>query len=110
MLPAPLRHPFPELGAQLRALRVLFPVTLAASFAALVLIVMFVRRAFEPYDLLIERAELAPGDALYVPRGVWHHVRTVADSLSTNCWWARGTRLPLVAAADLFKRLRGVNR
>lgn len=61
-------------------------------------------------DLLVERAELAPGDALYVPRGVWHHVRTVADSLSTNCWWARGTRLPLVAAADLFKRLRGVNR
>lgn len=57
-----------------------------------------------------QRAELAPGDAIYIPRGAWHHVRTVADSFSTNFWWARGARLPLVVAADLFKRLRRVNR
>ncbi|MFN8641299.1 MAG: cupin-like domain-containing protein [Candidatus Binatia bacterium] len=55
-------------------------------------------------------AALAPGDAIYIPRGAWHHVRTVADSLSTNFWWARGANLPLVVAADLFKRLRRVNR
>jgi ribosomal protein L16 Arg81 hydroxylase len=54
------------------------------------------------------RAELAPGDAIYIPRGAWHHVRTMADSLSVNFWWARGARLPLVVAADLFKRLRRI--
>ena len=55
-----------------------------------------------------DRVELAPGDGLYIPRGAWHHVRTVADSLSVNFWWARGIRLPLVAGADLFKRLRRI--
>lgn len=61
-------------------------------------------------ELELEQADLAPGDGVYIPRGTWHHVRTVADSLSTNFWWARGANLPLVAAADLFKRLRGINR
>jgi lysine-specific demethylase 8 len=55
-----------------------------------------------------ERAELTPGDAIYIPRGTWHHVRTIDDSLSTNFWWARGARLPLVVGADLFKRLRRI--
>lgn len=61
-------------------------------------------------ELELEQADLNPGDGVYIPRGTWHHVRTVADSLSTNFWWARGASLPLVAAADLFKRLRGINR
>ena len=30
------------------------------------------------------RAELTPGDAIYIPRGAWHHVRTIDDSLSTR--------------------------
>ena len=57
-------------------------------------------------DARAERAELMPGDAIYIPRGTWHHVRTIDDSLSANFWWARGARLPLVVGADLFKRLR----
>jgi ribosomal protein L16 Arg81 hydroxylase len=61
-------------------------------------------------DVQTEQAELAPGDGVYIPRGTWHHVRTIADSLSANFWWARGARLPLVAGTDLFKRLRGINR
>lgn len=59
-------------------------------------------------DVRGSRADLAPGDGLYIPRGAWHHVRTVADSLSVNFWWARGARLPLVVGADLFKRLRRI--
>jgi hypothetical protein len=59
-------------------------------------------------DAQADRAELAPGDGIYIPRGTWHHVRTMADSLSVNFWWARGARLPLVAGADLFKRLRRI--
>ncbi len=69
---------------------------------------------FERYpdfrDVEMEVTELEPGDAVYIPRGSWHHVRTVADSLSANFWWAVGWRLPLVFGADLFKRLRGVSR
>lgn len=61
-------------------------------------------------DVEMEQTDLEPGDAVYIPRGSWHHVRTVADSLSANFWWATGARLPLVAAADLFKRLRGISR
>lgn len=61
-------------------------------------------------DVQMWQTDLQPGDAVYIPRGTWHHVRTVADSLSTNFWWARGAWLPLVVGADLFKRLRGVNR
>lgn len=69
---------------------------------------------FERYprfrDVEMDRTELEPGDGIYIPRGSWHHVRTVDDSLSANFWWAVGTRLPLVVATDLFKRLRGVSR
>ena len=61
-------------------------------------------------DVQTAQADLAPGDGVYIPRGTWHHVRTIADSLSANFWWARGARLPLVAGADLFKRLRGISR
>jgi len=59
-------------------------------------------------DVQAERAELGPGDGIYIPRGTWHHVRTIADSLSANFWWARGARLPLAIGADLFKRLRRI--
>lgn len=69
---------------------------------------------FERYprfrDVEMDQAELEPGDGVYIPRGSWHHVRTVADSLSANFWWAVGWRLPLVAGADLFKRVRGISR
>jgi hypothetical protein len=61
-------------------------------------------------NVQLRKTELHPGDGVYIPRGTWHHVRTLADSLSTNFWWARGAWLPFVVGADLFKRMRGVNR
>jgi len=55
-------------------------------------------------------AELEPGDAIYIPRRWWHHVRTLAVSTSVNFWWASGTQRALVLAADLVKRVRGISR
>jgi hypothetical protein len=54
--------------------------------------------------------ELEPGDAVYIPRGWWHHVRTLETAISVNFWWARGVRKGIVLATDLFKRLRGISR
>jgi lysine-specific demethylase 8 len=56
------------------------------------------------------RADLAPGDALYIPRRWWHHVRTLETSIAVNFWWATGRRRALVVAAEQFKRWRGLNR
>lgn len=55
-------------------------------------------------------AELEPGDAIYLPRRWWHHVRTLDASVSVNFWWASGPWYALVAASDLAKRVRGVSR
>ena len=55
-------------------------------------------------------AELEPGDALYIPRRWWHHVRTLQESVSANYWWATGLRAAVVSGADWYKRLRGVSR
>ena len=30
---------------------------------------------------------LRPGDALYIPHGVWHYVRSLETSLSVNFWF-----------------------
>jgi hypothetical protein len=30
---------------------------------------------------------LAPGDALYIPRGAWHYVRSLTPAMSVNFWW-----------------------
>jgi [protein]-arginine 3-hydroxylase / protease len=54
--------------------------------------------------------ELGPGDVIYVPRGWWHHVRTLELSISVNFWWARGVRRLLVQSADYVKRLRHISR
>lgn len=32
-------------------------------------------------------AILGPGDALYMPAGVWHYVRSLETSLSINYWF-----------------------
>lgn len=61
-------------------------------------------------DVQREYADLAPGDGIYIPRGMWHHVRSRSDSLSANFWWARGARVALAAGADFFKRVRGLSR
>lgn len=55
-------------------------------------------------------AELGPGDTLYIPRGFWHHVRSIEASISVNAWWASGARAALVRAADTIKRIRGISR
>lgn len=55
-------------------------------------------------------ADLQPGDAVYIPRRWWHHVRTLDLSISANYWWAKGGHRFLVLAADYFKRVRGISR
>lgn len=30
---------------------------------------------------------LQPGDALYIPNGVWHYVRSLSTSVSVNYWF-----------------------
>ncbi len=55
-------------------------------------------------------AELDPGDVIYIPRGWWHHVRTLDLSISVNFWWARGVRRMLVQGADYLKRVRRISR
>ena len=32
-------------------------------------------------------AELRAGQALLLPRGVWHHVRALSPSTSVSFWW-----------------------
>ena len=53
---------------------------------------------------------LHPGDALFIPSGVWHYLEGDDETISVSFWWAPWTRLPLVLAADLYKRLRGFVR
>ena len=55
-------------------------------------------------------AELDPGDVVYIPRGWWHHVRTLDLSISVNFWWASGVRRVLVQGADYVKRIRRISR
>jgi hypothetical protein len=55
-------------------------------------------------------AELKAGDAIYIPRRWWHHVRTLETAVSVNYWWADGARWAVIFAADTFKRLRGISR
>lgn len=55
-------------------------------------------------------AELGPGDTLFLPHGHWHHVRTLEPTIAVNTWWAEGARVLVLAAADAFKRARGISR
>src|SRR4029077_15374094 len=51
-----------------------------------------------------------PGEALFIPRGWWHHTRTLDDAVSMNFWW--GGRLVYLAslASTVFKRMRGIHQ
>jgi [protein]-arginine 3-hydroxylase / protease len=62
----------------------------------------------EGVEILV--AELQTGDAIYIPRRWWHHVRTLDLTVSVNYWWADGARSAIVLAADYFKRIRGISR
>ncbi len=51
---------------------------------------------------------LGPGDALYLPTRWWHQVRSLEVSASFGFWWANGALALVVRAAELTKRLRGL--
>jgi lysine-specific demethylase 8 len=53
-------------------------------------------------------AELEAGDAIYIPRNWWHHVRTLELSIAVNFWWAGYLFRTVVLAADFYKRVRGI--
>jgi mannose-6-phosphate isomerase-like protein (cupin superfamily) len=55
-------------------------------------------------------AEVGPGEAIFIPHGFWHHVRSLEPTVAVNTWWAEGPRRLLVGVADAFKRLRGISR
>ena len=55
-------------------------------------------------------ADVAPGETLVLPHGVWHHVCSLEPTVSTNAFYARGARNLVVRATDLVKRVRGLNR
>jgi lysine-specific demethylase 8 len=53
---------------------------------------------------------LGPGDTVFIPRGWWHHTRSLETGISVNFWWG-GPGARLVSAAALaFKRWRGIYR
>jgi hypothetical protein len=60
-------------------------------------------REVEPVDVV-----LGPGDALYLPTRWWHQVRSLDASLSMSFWWAEGLVAVAVRAAELVKRVRGL--
>lgn len=54
--------------------------------------------------------ELHPGDALFIPSSAWHYIEGDARTISVGFRWSPWTRLPLVFAADLYKRWRRITR
>jgi len=38
-------------------------------------------------DLKGFSAVIGPGDSLYIPKGVWHYVRSLEESFSVSFWW-----------------------
>merc|ERR1712013_323056 len=38
-------------------------------------------------DLRGFSAVIGPGDSLYIPKGVWHYVRSLEESFSVSFWW-----------------------
>lgn len=54
--------------------------------------------------------DLSPGDAVFIPGFVWHHVTTLETSVSVNFWWARGARSLAARSSDAWKRFHAVSR
>jgi len=51
-----------------------------------------------------------PSETLFIPRGWWHHTRTLDDAVSMNFWWG-GQLVQLSSlASTLFKRARRIRR
>lgn len=55
-------------------------------------------------------AVVGPGDALFIPRGWWHHTRLLDDVVTMNFWWGGYGVALLAAGSALFKKLRGIRR
>jgi Cupin-like domain len=51
-----------------------------------------------------------PGETLFIPRGWWHHTRTLDDAVSMNFWWGGNVVQLASLASTLFKRMRGIRR
>ena len=60
-------------------------------------------RAVQPLELILE-----PGEAIYLPSGWWHQVRSLDVSLSFNFFFADGLLAVVQRAVELAKRMRGL--
>lgn len=54
------------------------------------------------------RAIAGAGDAIFIPRGWWHAVKTHGPTLAVANWWADGLSSLIPLATDGYKRLRSV--
>lgn len=61
-------------------------------------------------QVTVHVADLAPGDAIFLPSRWWHLVQSVAESVSVNWFFASGAWAGVVWGADVFKRVRGISR
>ncbi|MCG3174492.1 MAG: hypothetical protein GMKNLPBB_02731 [Myxococcota bacterium] len=59
--------------------------------------------------LSVWRAELEPGDAIFIPSGWWHEVRNVEPSITLNFFWAEGPLRQCVRAVNWYKKIRGAS-
>lgn len=59
-------------------------------------------------DAPLWRADLEPGDLLYIPSMWWHQARSLSASIAVNLWWVRGAKVVLARAAELYMRVRGL--
>ncbi len=56
------------------------------------------------------RGIIGPGEAMYIPPGWWHHVRSLDTSLAVNFWWGNRVIAAAWRAAQSYKGLRGLYR
>ena len=60
-------------------------------------------------DAPLLRAELEPGDLLYIPSMWWHQARPLTTSIAVNLWWLNGPKVAVARLAELYMRMRGLN-
>jgi hypothetical protein len=58
-------------------------------------------------DTPMLKAEVGPGDLLYIPSLWWHQARSLDMSVAINLFWLRGVMTVVARAAELFMRVRG---
>lgn len=56
------------------------------------------------------QATLSPGEMLFIPGGFWHYIESPETTVSVGFRWWPWKRLPLLLAAEVYKRLRGHSR